>query len=86
LDSKLMFWGISNRFVTARMSMQNWSNWCHWRTSSLNEVTFEFFATNVPDPLDWTQNLCFGAFRTVSLWHESRCKTGRTGAINAQVR
>jgi hypothetical protein len=29
LDSKLMFWGISNRFVTARMSMQNWSNWCH---------------------------------------------------------
>jgi hypothetical protein len=29
---------------------------------------------------------CFGAFRTVSLLQESRCKTGRTGAINAQVR
>jgi hypothetical protein len=25
-------------------------------------------------------------FRTVSLLHESRCKTGRTGAINAKVR
>jgi hypothetical protein len=28
LDPKLMFWGISDRFVTARKSMQNWSNWC----------------------------------------------------------
>jgi hypothetical protein len=45
-----------------------------------------FFATNAPDPLHLTQNSCFGAFRTVSLLHESRCKTSRTGAINAQVR
>jgi hypothetical protein len=29
LDPKLMFWGVSNRFVTARKSMQNWLNWCH---------------------------------------------------------
>jgi hypothetical protein len=41
---------------------------------------------NALDPLHWTQNSCFGAFRTVSFLHESRCKTGRTGAINAQVR
>jgi hypothetical protein len=27
LDLKLMFWGVSNRFVTARKSMQNWPNW-----------------------------------------------------------
>jgi hypothetical protein len=33
-----------------------------------------------------TQNSCFGAFRTVLVRHESRCKTGRTGAIIAQVR
>jgi hypothetical protein len=26
LDPKLMFWGISDRFVTARKSMQNWPN------------------------------------------------------------
>jgi hypothetical protein len=45
-----------------------------------------FFAMNTCDPLHWTQHLCFGTFRTVSLLHESRCKTGRTGAINAQVR
>jgi hypothetical protein len=45
-----------------------------------------FFAMNACDPLHWTQNSCFGAFRTVSLQHESLCKTGRTAAINAQVR
>jgi hypothetical protein len=66
--------------------MQNWLNWHHLRTSSLKKVTLEYFATDTPDPLYWTQNSCFGAFRTVSLLHESRCKTGRTGAINAQVR
>jgi hypothetical protein len=40
----------------------------------------------MPDPLHLTQNSCFGVFRTVSLLHETRCKTGRTGAINAKVR
>jgi hypothetical protein len=35
-------------------------------------------------PLD--PNSCFEAFRTVSLLHECRCKTGRNGNINAQVR
>jgi hypothetical protein len=46
----------------------------------------EIFTTNAPDPLHWTQNSYFQAFRTFSLLHESRCKTGRIGAINAQVR
>jgi hypothetical protein len=41
---------------------------------------------NAPDPLHSTKNSCFGAFRTVSLLYESWCKTGRTSAINAQVR
>jgi hypothetical protein len=27
LDPKLMFWGVLDRFVTARKSMQNWPNW-----------------------------------------------------------
>jgi hypothetical protein len=84
-DSKLMFWSVSDRFVTARKSMQNWPNWSHYRTSSLNKVASEFFTTNAPDPLHLTQNLCFGTFRTVSLLHESRCKTIRTCAINSQV-
>jgi hypothetical protein len=44
------------------------------------------FATKEPDPLHRTQNSCFGAFRTFSLLHETRCKTGRTSTINAQVR
>jgi hypothetical protein len=26
---KLMFWGVSDRFVTARKLMQKWPNWCH---------------------------------------------------------
>jgi hypothetical protein len=29
LDPKLMFWGVSDRFVPARKWMQNWPNWCH---------------------------------------------------------
>jgi hypothetical protein len=44
------------------------------------------FRNEAPSPLHWTQNSCFGAYRTVSVLHESRCKTGRTGAIIAQVR
>jgi hypothetical protein len=86
LDPKLMFCVVSDHFVTARKSMQNWPNLGYYRTSSLTQSRVEFFATNAPDPLNLTQDLCFGAFRTVSLLHESRCKTGRTGAINAQVR
>jgi hypothetical protein len=46
----------------------------------------EFFATNAPDPPHWTPNSCFGSFQTISLLHKLRCKTGWTGAINAQVR
>jgi hypothetical protein len=86
LDPRLKFWGVSDRFVTTRKSMQNWPNWCHYRPSSLNDVTLEFFVMNAPDPLPLTQNSCFRAFRTVSLLHETRCKTGRTSAIIAQVR
>jgi hypothetical protein len=80
-----MFCGVSDRFITAWKLMQNWPNWCHYRTSSVNKVASEFFATNAPDPLHLTRNSCFGSFRTVSLLYESRCKTGRTGAFNAQV-
>jgi hypothetical protein len=86
LDTKLMNWGVSDRFVAARKTMQNWLNGSRSRTSSLNKVASEIFPTNAPDPLHWTQNPCFRAFRTVSFLHESRCKTGRHGAINAKVR
>jgi hypothetical protein len=44
--------GVSDHFVTARKSMQNWPNWCHQRTNSLNKVASEFFATNAPDPIN----------------------------------
>jgi len=30
-----------------------------------HEVALEFFATKAPDPLHWTLNSCFGAFRTI---------------------
>jgi hypothetical protein len=81
-----MFWDVPDRFLTARMSMQNWPNLRDYRTNLLNEVASKFVATNAPDPLYWTQNLCFRAFQTVSLLHESGCKTGRTSSTNAQVR
>jgi hypothetical protein len=71
LDRKQMFWGVSDHFVTARKLIQNWPNWCHYRTSSVNKVVSEFFATNAPDPLHLTKSSSFGAFQTVSLLHES---------------
>jgi hypothetical protein len=55
LDPKLMFCGISDRFVTARKSKQNWPNWRHKYISSLNEVALEFFTTSAPNPLHLTQ-------------------------------
>jgi hypothetical protein len=64
----------------------SWPNWCHKCTSSLNKVASEFFTTCAPDPLHWTQNTCFGVFGTISVMDESRCETGRTSAIKAQVR
>jgi hypothetical protein len=71
LDPKLMFWGGSNHFVTPQKSMQTLLNWCHYRTTSLNKVASEFLATNAPNLLNFSQNSSFGAFRTVSLLHES---------------
>jgi hypothetical protein len=46
----------------------------------------EIFRNERTGPLHWTQNSCYGAFWTISLLHKSRCKTGRTYAINTQVR
>jgi hypothetical protein len=44
LAPKLKFWDVSDFFGTARKSLQNRPNWCHYRTSSLNKVVLEFFA------------------------------------------
>ena len=62
---------------------ENRPKWCK---SSCHEALSEFFATNAPVPPHWTLNSCvwcisynFGAFGTVWLTYETRCKTGRTG-------
>jgi hypothetical protein len=39
---------------------------------------------DAPDTPHCRPKSSFGAFRTVSLLHELRCKTGKTGVINAQ--
>jgi hypothetical protein len=41
---------------------------------------------NAPNPRHGTPNSCFGAFWTIPLQHELRCKSGRSGVVNAQVR
>jgi hypothetical protein len=46
----------------------------------------KFFTITAPDPPNLNPNSCLGAFGTVSLLTELRCKMGRTGAINALVR
>jgi hypothetical protein len=55
LDPKLIFCGVSDRFVAARKSKQNWPNWRHKCISSLNEVALEFFTMSAPNPLHLTQ-------------------------------
>jgi hypothetical protein len=49
-------------------------------------MSSEFFTMNAPHTAHWTPDSCFRAFRTVPLLHELRCKSDRTGVINAQVR
>jgi hypothetical protein len=39
--------------------MQNGTNWAHRRTSSLNEVASQFFATDAPNPLQFDPQLIF---------------------------
>jgi hypothetical protein len=53
---------IWDHYVALRISGQNGPNLC---ISSCHEVVSEFFATNPLDPLYWTLNSCFGAFRTI---------------------
>ena len=50
------------QFVALQHSVQNGPNLCK---NSCHEVASEFFATNAPDPLQWTLNSCFGVFRTI---------------------
>jgi hypothetical protein len=80
-----MFWHVSDRFVTTKVDA---------KLAELAPLTRKF-AKRISvgnfrnertrsTPLD--AKLMFWAFRTDSLLHESRCKTCRTGAINAQFR
>src|SRR6185312_11866582 len=58
----VIFGCIWDRLVSLRNSVQNGSNWCK---SSCHEVASEVFATNAPDPPNWTLNSTFVAFRSV---------------------
>jgi hypothetical protein len=43
LDPKVIFLGRFGPFVTARKSMQNWPNWCHYCTSSPKQSRVAIF-------------------------------------------
>jgi hypothetical protein len=65
LDPKLMF-GVFRTILLLH------ERWCRMgRTSAIStqvryiKLRWNFFATNAPDPLHWTQNSCLGAYRTV---------------------
>ena len=89
LYPKLMFWAVSYYLCAFGTVWLPYKTHCKInRTSaksSCPDVALEFFATNAPDPPNWTLNSCFGAFHTilgafgtVRLPYETRCKTGRT--------
>ena len=48
-----------DHFATALNSVQNVPNWCNKCKSSCHEVVSELFATNTPDPHQWTLKSCF---------------------------
>jgi hypothetical protein len=58
-EPKLMFWGVLDRFVTERTSVQNEPKWCDQCISSCNKVAMELFATNTPNPPHRTPKLMF---------------------------
>jgi hypothetical protein len=53
LDPRLVFCVVSDHSVTIRTLVQNGPNWCHYCTSSCNNDTLEFFATNALDTPHW---------------------------------
>ena len=99
LDPKLMFWCVSfrsgafwNSFATTRNLVQNAPN-CTLMQKFVQQCLLRFFRNEHcrSTPLD--PKLIFrcisfrlGAFGTISLLHETRCKMGQLGAINARVR
>jgi hypothetical protein len=86
LDPKLIFWG---RLGTFRYCMK-----VDAKLAELAPLTHKFAKQTLvlifrneriqSTPLD--PKLLFWGISDRSLLHESRCKTGRTGAINAQLR
>jgi hypothetical protein len=42
IGPKTNIFGRFGPFGTARKSMQNWTNWCHYRTCTLNKVAPKF--------------------------------------------
>jgi hypothetical protein len=80
LDPKLIFWGISHRFVTTRKSLQNGLNWCsydaqvcatksRWNFSQMfGGVSDHFVAarTSMQNGLNWC-NSCTSSCHDVAL-------------------
>ena len=56
-----------------------------WGERSCHEVTSGFFATNAPNPPDWTPNYCFGAFRRISVHLGSFRKCMKVGAKHIEL-
>ena len=91
LDPKLMFWCVTYYFVAFETVWLPYETRCKTgRTSakcSCHEVASEFFTMKAPDRPHWTLNSCvccilyyLGAFWTVWLPYETRCKRGQTSA------
>ena len=86
-----MFWSVfyyldafGTVWLPYKTRCKTGQNWCK---SSCHEVASEFFAMKAPNPTHWTLNSRFGAFRSYlgafgTLWmpYNTRCKTGQTGA------
>src|SRR6185503_4772960 len=94
LDPKLMFSSVSFHLGTfGTVSLPHKTQSKTGQTGAINakfRVNFrnERSRSTLLDPkiMFWCVSFRSGAFWTVSLLHETGCKTGQTGAINAKVR
>ena len=96
LMQKFVQRGLARIFATSAPDPHHWTLNSCFRAFFLFGCIWNRYAIarnllqNAPN---WTQNSCFraflfhlGAFRTVSLLHETCCIMRQTGAINAKVR
>jgi hypothetical protein len=85
LGPKLMFGVVSLNFIVARHLFRKLVSGCIQIMSFCKQNHFFVYATSMPNPPLYVQNLCLWWFRAISLTHVTHCENGCRGAFKACV-